>query len=93
MGTFNLTEAESIELDYSPIAGSIDSEGCTSSKIWSIFLIAFGAGLVSLFTPCVFPMIPLDGKLLCKAGRGRRRRQLPGGKVFEMGLPIRYRYS
>lgn len=27
--------------------------------LWSFFLLAFGAGLAALLTPCVFPMVPL----------------------------------
>ena len=29
------------------------------SELWSFFLLAFGAGLAALLTPCVFPMVPL----------------------------------
>jgi len=29
------------------------------SSLWQFFLIAFGAGLLGLFTPCVYPMIPM----------------------------------
>lgn len=29
------------------------------SGLWSIFIIAFLAGLAAIFTPCVFPMIPM----------------------------------
>ncbi|WP_299672848.1 cytochrome c biogenesis protein CcdA [uncultured Polaribacter sp.] len=28
-------------------------------ELWSFMLLAFGAGLAALLTPCVFPMIPL----------------------------------
>ncbi len=27
--------------------------------LWMFFLIAFGAGLIAILTPCVFPMIPM----------------------------------
>jgi thiol:disulfide interchange protein DsbD len=29
------------------------------SSLWQFFLIAFGAGFLGLFTPCVYPMIPM----------------------------------
>jgi len=87
---FNLKDANGIAVDYTPIAGSMDSEGCTSSKIWSIFLIAFGAGLVSLFTPCVFPMIPLTVSYFVKQGEGddgnARRKGIRNGFIYSVSI-------
>lgn len=95
MGEFNLTKAEDIEVDYTPIVGSIDSEGCTSSKIWSIFLLAFGAGLVSLITPCVFPMIPLTVSYFVKQGEGTdgknaRRQGIRNGFIYSLSIFLIY---
>ncbi len=95
MGAFNLSQSESIVLDYSPISGSVDTEGCTSGKIWSIFLIAFGAGLVSLFTPCVFPMIPLTVSYFVKQGGGddggiARRQGIRNGFTYSLSILLIY---
>ncbi len=43
-----------------PAAGSTGSAGSAASAGWAGFLaLAFGFGLASIFTPCVFPMIPI----------------------------------
>lgn len=46
-----------------------------SSSLFTIFLLGFGGGLVALFTPCVFPMIPLTVSFFTK-GSGTRKKGL-----------------
>jgi thiol:disulfide interchange protein DsbD len=36
-------------------SNQIDADG----SLWQFFLLAFGAGFLGLFTPCVYPMIPM----------------------------------
>lgn len=38
------------------------------TPLWLFFLIAFGAGLVAILTPCVFPMIPMTVSYFMKSG-------------------------
>lgn len=40
--------------------------------IWPFLLLAIGAGLASLLTPCVFPMIPLTVSYFTKYGHSRK---------------------
>jgi thiol:disulfide interchange protein DsbD len=43
-----------------PSAGSNPSAATAAQQGWAAFLlVAFGFGLASIFTPCVFPMIPI----------------------------------
>ncbi len=39
--------------------------------LWTIFLLAFGGGLLALFTPCVFPMIPMTVGFFTKQSKTR----------------------
>ena len=38
------------------------------TPLWLFFLIAFGAGLIAIITPCVFPMIPMTVSYFMKSG-------------------------
>src|SRR6267143_287393 len=44
-----------------------------SDDLWSFLLIAFGAGLAAIFTPCVFPMIPFTVSYFLKRQTSVRR--------------------
>lgn len=52
-----------------------DTQNLASKSLLMVFLISFGVGLITLLTPCVFPMIPmtisffLHGKKSNKQGR------------------------
>ena len=43
----------------------------SNQGIWSIFLIAFLSGFVALFTPCVFPMIPMTVSFFTKQSENK----------------------
>ncbi len=38
------------------------------TPLWMFFIIAFGAGLLAILTPCVFPMIPMTVSYFMKSG-------------------------
>ncbi len=40
---------------------------------WGFFFISFGAGLLALLTPCVFPMIPMTVTYFTKSTNNRRK--------------------
>jgi len=45
----------------------------TSRSLWSLFFIAFLAGLIALLTPCVFPMIPMTVSFFMHGSKSKRR--------------------
>ena len=45
-----------------------DSYDDGKTPLWLFFLIAFGAGLIAILTPCVFPMIPMTVSYFMKSG-------------------------
>ncbi len=48
--------------------GDVDKE---DKSYWLIFILGLGGGLISLITPCVFPMIPLTVSYFTKGGSER----------------------
>ncbi len=48
-----------------------DNSNQDKKGLWTIFLLAFGGGLLALFTPCVFPMIPMTVGFFTKQSKTR----------------------
>lgn len=40
-------------------SSSSSASGATKDSLWGLFFISFLSGLAAIFTPCVFPMIPM----------------------------------
>lgn len=60
-------------------------------SLWSIFLIAFLAGLAAIFTPCVFPMIPMTVSFFLKdkSGKGKLNALVYGLSIVALyTLPV-----
>ena len=57
-------------------AENITEEGSNAEEesdisFWIIFAVAFGAGMLTLITPCVFPMIPMTISFFMKGNKSR----------------------
>jgi thiol:disulfide interchange protein len=65
----------------SGFSGSVDEE----RSLWRFFWIAFGAGLLALLTPCVFPMIPMTVSFFMQ-GSENRARSVFRGSVFGLSI-------
>lgn len=68
-----------------------DGGGATpaASQGWIAFLaVAFGFGLASIFTPCVFPMIPITMSYFLKRQSGGRRDAVVQAVVFCLGIVV-----
>jgi thiol:disulfide interchange protein len=56
---------------------------------WAAFLaVAFGFGLASIFTPCVFPMIPITMSYFLNRPSGGRRDSVVQAVVFCLGIVV-----
>jgi thiol:disulfide interchange protein DsbD len=42
-----------------------------SQSLWTIFVLTFGAGLLAIITPCVFPLIPVTVSFFLKRRKSR----------------------
>lgn len=69
--------------EATPSAGSSGSQG------WPAFLaLAFGFGLATIFTPCVFPMIPITMSYFLNQQSGERRDAVAQAVVFCLGIIV-----
>ena len=75
------------QADASGQAGVAAATGALTGErsIWRFFWIAFGAGLLALLTPCVFPMIPMTVSFFMQ-GSENRVRSVFRGSVFGLSI-------
>jgi thiol:disulfide interchange protein DsbD len=55
---------------------------------WAFLLVAFGFGLATIFTPCVFPMIPITMSYFLNRQSGERRDAVTQAIVFCLGIVV-----
>jgi len=55
---------------------------------WAFLLVAFGFGLATIFTPCVFPMIPITMSYFLNQQSGSRRDSVVQAIVFCLGIIV-----
>ncbi|UPT67993.1 MAG: thioredoxin family protein [Sphingobacteriales bacterium JAD_PAG50586_3] len=51
---------------YEAACGNVESQKLDLGSLWSVFFLAFGAGLLALLMPCLFPLIPLNVSFFTK---------------------------
>ena len=61
----------------------------TTENIWLFLLIALGAGLTAVFTPCVFPMIPMTVGFFL-SGKQSSRAAIIRGLIFGFSVTLIY---
>jgi thiol:disulfide interchange protein len=66
-----------------PAAGSGDSQ-----ELGFFLLTAFGFGLAAIFTPCVFPMIPITMSFFLNRPSGSRRESVTQAAIFCIGIIV-----
>lgn len=59
------------EVDEDEVPDTVVEEEEASMSIWAIFATGFGGGLLALFMPCIFPMIPLTVSFFTKQSKTR----------------------
>jgi thiol:disulfide interchange protein DsbD len=67
---------------------SPDSAPAPEQGIVAFLLVAFGFGLASIFTPCVFPMIPITMSYFLNRQSGGRRDSVVQAVVFCLGIIV-----
>jgi thiol:disulfide interchange protein len=67
-----------VEVSGSSITGA-------DSTLWWFFWISFGAGLLAILTPCVFPMIPMTVTFFMKGSENKRKAKM---QAIVYGLSI-----
>lgn len=56
-----------------PGPDSFEQKSGAQGSLWAVFLAAFGAGLLALLTPCVYPMVPMTVSFFTSGQDSRRR--------------------
>lgn len=69
-------------------AGADAPAAAASRGMTAFLLIAFGFGLAAIFTPCVFPMIPITVSFFLNRQSGTRRESLYQALVFCLGIVV-----
>jgi len=63
--------------------------GSADPRDLAVFLLtAFGFGLAAIFTPCVFPMIPITMSFFLNRPSGSRRESVTQALIFCMGIVV-----
>jgi thiol:disulfide interchange protein len=62
--------------------------GAASSALLPFLAVAFGFGLLAIFTPCVFPMIPITMSFFLNRQSGSRRESVAQAIVFCLGIVV-----
>ena len=50
-----------------------EEESAAQNSLWGIFLLGFLGGFVALFTPCVWPIIPMTVSFFLKRSQDKRK--------------------
>jgi thiol:disulfide interchange protein DsbD len=66
----------------------VQKESGTDGSSHSFLLVAFGFGLASIFTPCVFPMIPITMSYFLSRPSGGKRASVAQAAVFCLGIIV-----
>ncbi|MGQ1909069.1 cytochrome c biogenesis protein CcdA [Marinifilum sp. RC60d5] len=61
------------------------SDDPTKGSLWNIFILAFLGGLAAIFTPCVFPMIPMTVSFFMHSDENKAKAKF---KAFFYGFSI-----
>jgi thiol:disulfide interchange protein DsbD len=81
----------SIEAVPAPTAGAPKPSGrapAASEGLAQFLLVAFGFGLAAIFTPCVFPMIPITMSFFLNQQTGSRGQSIAQALVFCLGIIV-----
>ncbi|MCB8963490.1 MAG: thioredoxin family protein [Bacteroidales bacterium] len=83
-------QSEVVAVEVTPKESSTPNEsGNKDSSLWVFFFIAFGAGLLGLLTPCVFPMIPMTVSFFM-GKQGNKINSIINAFVFGISIIVLY---
>ncbi|MEK6481891.1 cytochrome c biogenesis protein CcdA [Catalinimonas sp. 4WD22] len=63
----------------------------SNNSLWGFFLISFGAGLLALLTPCVFPMIPMTVTYFTKSTASRTK-AIVNALIYGVSIVVIYAF-
>jgi thiol:disulfide interchange protein DsbD len=78
--------AERIAAAESPSSGTPSSGSPADQGLFRFAGLAFGMGLLAIFTPCVFPMIPITMSYFMSTQSGEKKASVTQATVFVVGV-------
>lgn len=70
-----ITDTDAAVTDNTTVADTATSteveKEAEDTGLWTIFVLGLGAGLIALFTPCVFPLIPMTVSFFTKQSKNK----------------------
>lgn len=66
-----------------------DADDFADTSLWYIFFTCFLGGLVALFTPCVWPMIPMTVSFFLKKGKDRSK-AIADASIYGISIIVIY---
>lgn len=67
-----------------------DASKTTDKGLWAIFLLGFLGGLVALFTPCVWPIIPMTVSFFLKRNKENRSKGVREAWLYGASIVVIY---
>jgi len=80
--------AEPVPPSANPAAAPTGLGATTTESLAGFLVVAFGFGLASIFTPCVFPMIPITMSYFLNRPSGGRKESIVQALVFCLGIIV-----
>ncbi|MEN2401447.1 cytochrome c biogenesis protein CcdA [Flavobacterium sp. MC2016-06] len=62
---------DSLKTPKNTVVGNTVSNNDSNESLWTLFFFSFLGGLAALFTPCVFPMIPMTVSFFTKQSKNK----------------------
>lgn len=86
------TESASVvEAEVVEVAETAAEPAAEKESLWGFFLLAILAGLAAVFTPCVFPMIPMTVSFFMDTDDGSSRKAgIIKGAIFTLSITLIY---
>ncbi|MBR3452300.1 MAG: thiol:disulfide interchange protein, partial [Muribaculaceae bacterium] len=80
---------------WKPVVGDIQAidgtaGGSSSRSLWWIFLMGLLGGLVALFTPCVWPIIPMTVSFFLKRAKNDKKKGIKDAITYGISIVVIY---
>ena len=80
---------------WKPVVGDIQAidgtaGGSSSRSLWWIFLMGLLGGLVALFTPCVWPIIPMTVSFFLKRAKDDKKKGIKDAITYGISIVVIY---
>ena len=85
--TKDTSDASSAE---QPVSTDNDPLNKKPEGLWSLLILAFGAGLLAAVTPCVFPMIPMTVNFFINSAQKKKGKAFGLTAVYSLSIIVLY---